>query len=51
MLSERREAHAIARGKTAILVHLGGAEYFESRLFYPAKGYSDSGPEQMRKEL
>ena len=36
-------------GKTAIRVHLGGAEYWESRLFYPKHGYVFVTPDRMRK--
>ena len=50
-LLEMAEAHASARGKTAVFVHLGGAEYFESRLFYPARGYEVWGQDQMKKVL
>lgn len=38
-------------GKTAIRVHLGGAEYWESRLFYPKHGYVFVTPDRVRKEL
>lgn len=51
LLLAEAEAHAIARGKTAAWVHLGGSEYFESRLFYPARGYEASGQDQMKKIL
>ena len=40
-----------AAGKTAIRVHLGGAEYWESRLFYPKHGYVFVAPDRVRKEL
>ncbi len=45
------DAHAAARGKTAAWVHLGGSAYFESRLFYPARGYELLGKDQMKKTL
>lgn len=38
-------------GKTAVRVHLGGAEYRESRLFYPKHGYTYTDPDHMRKAL
>ena len=38
-------------GKTAIRVHLGGAEYWESRLFYPKHGYVFVDPDHVRKAL
>ena len=38
-------------GKTAVRVHLGGAEYWESRLFYPKHGYVFVSPDRMRKAL
>ncbi len=50
-LLAQAENYAAARGKTAVLVHLGGAEYFESRKFYPARGYEPIGPDQMKKVL
>ena len=45
------ESYAAARGKTAAWVHLGGAEYFESRCFYLARGYEAAGQDQMKKVL
>lgn len=51
LLLAEAEAHAVARGKTAAWVHLGGSAYFESRLFYPARGYEPVGPDQMKKTL
>lgn len=38
-------------GKAAVRVHLGGAEYWESRLFYPKRGYVFTDPDHMRKAL
>ena len=51
LLLAEAEAHAAARGKTAAWVHLGGSAYFESRLFYPARGYELLGKDQMKKTL
>lgn len=45
------QAHIRARGKTAIHVHLGGKEYFESRSFYPKHGYVEYAPRYMKKVL
>lgn len=33
------------------IVHLGGKEYFESKQFYPKRGYTEWKPGYMRKEL
>jgi len=38
------ENHLKSEGKTAVRVHLGGEEYFESRNFYPKHGYSEYEP-------
>ena len=38
-------------GKTAVRVHLGGAEYWESRLFYPKHGYVFIDPDDVGKVL
>ena len=38
-------------GKTAVRVHLGGAEYWESRLFYPKHGYEFTDLDHVRKVL
>ena len=43
--------HAKCAGKSAVIVHLGGKEYFESRHFYPKHGYREFRPDWMRKEL
>ncbi len=45
------EAHIKSLGKKAILVHLGGEEYFESYSFYPKHGYEMIGDRMMRKML
>lgn len=45
------EVHIKAQGKTAIHVHLGGKEYFESRSFYPKHGYAEYAPSYMKKVL
>lgn len=45
------EEYIHAQGKTAIHVHLGGKEYFESRSFYPKHGYAEYAPSYMKKEL
>lgn len=51
LLLAEAEAHAAARGKKAAWAHLGGAEYFESRYFYAARGYETISKDQMRKVL
>lgn len=45
------ENHLISIGKTAVSVHLGGKEWFESHSFYPKHGYSEYAPSYMKKEL
>lgn len=45
------ELHLQDQGKTAVHVHLGGKEYFESRSFYPKHGYKEYAPSMMKKEL
>ncbi len=45
------ETHISSLGKSRILVHLGGSEYFESYSFYPKHGYALIGDRMMRKEL
>ncbi len=45
------EQHLREQGKTAVHVHLGGKEYFESRSFYPKHGYREYAPGMMKKEL
>lgn len=45
------EEHLSAHGLRAAHVHLGGREYWESRLFYPKHGYVEYAPDMMRKEL
>lgn len=51
VLLQTAEAHAKAHGKTAVRVHLGGADYFESHAFYPKHGYQLTAPSYMSKEL
>lgn len=51
LLLRTAEEYVRARGKTAIHVHLGGAEYFESRSFYPKHGYAEYAPRMMRKVM
>ncbi len=50
-LLETAEAFIRAAGKTAIHVHLGGKDYFESYSFYPKHGYSSYAPRYMKKVL
>ena len=45
------EHYLKARSKTAVLVHLGGKEWIESRCFYPKHGYVEYTPDCMRKKL
>lgn len=45
------EGYLQAQGKTAVHVHLGGKEYFESHRFYPKHGYIEYAPSMMKKEL
>lgn len=45
------ESHIKSLGKKAILVHLGGEEYFESYSFYPKHGYEMIEDRMMRKML
>lgn len=45
------EEHLKTIGKTAAHVHLGGKEYFESRMFYPKHGYTEYAPDMMKKNL
>lgn len=45
------EQHLRECGKTAVHVHLGGKEYFESRSFYPKHGYREYAPDMMKKEF
>lgn len=50
-LLQTAEAAIRNAGKTAVRVHLGGAEYWESRLFYPKHGYVFVSPDRVRKVL
>lgn len=45
------ELHLSKQGKTAVHVHLGGKEYFESRSFYPKHGYKEYAPSMMKKQF
>ncbi len=45
------ERYLKEQGKTAIHVHLGGKEYFESHCFYPKHGYAAYAPNMLKKEL
>ena len=51
LLLHAAEEYIRMQGKTAIRVHLGGKEYFESRSFYPKHGYVPYGPDHMKKML
>jgi GNAT superfamily N-acetyltransferase len=50
-LLQTAETYLRQQGRTAILIHLGGKEYFESRRFYPKHGYSEYKSDWMKKEL
>lgn len=45
------ENYVLTHGKTAVHVHLGGKEYYESHCFYPKHGYVEYAPSYMRKTL
>ena len=45
------EQHLREYGKTAVHVHLGGKEYFESRRFYPKHGYIYESADMLKKIL
>lgn len=45
------ERYLQEQGKTAVHVHLGGKDYFESHSFYPKHGYKEYAPSMMKKEL
>ena len=45
------EQHLRQQGKTAVHVHLGGKEFFESRSFYPKHGYQPYATDMMKKDL
>lgn len=45
------EQHLRECEKTAVHVHLGGKDYFESHSFYPKHGYKEYAPSMMKKEL
>lgn len=48
-LLQTMEQYVRKKGKTAVLVHLGGEGYFESRSFYPKHGYAYIAPDYMKK--
>jgi GNAT superfamily N-acetyltransferase len=50
-LLQTAETHLRQQGKTAVHLHLGGKEFFESRSFYPKHGYTEYAPGRMKKEL
>lgn len=50
-LLQTAEAHAKARGKSRLQVHLGGTAYFESHAFYPKHGYVSDEPSWMHKDI
>ncbi len=50
-LLQTAEAYIRNQGKTAVYVHLGGKEYFESHSFYPKHGYVEYKPSLMKKIL
>lgn len=50
-LLQTAETHLRQQGKTAVYLHLGGKEFFESRSFYPKHGYTEYVPGRMKKEL
>lgn len=45
------ENHLRAQGKTAVHVHVGGKEYYESHSFYPKHGYVEEAPSYLKKVL
>lgn len=50
-LLKTAETYIKAQGKTAVHVHLGGKEYFESYSFYPKHGYREYAPRYLKKDL
>ena len=50
-LLETVEEYIKEKGYSAIHVHLGGPEYFESRGFYTKHGYVEYAPDHMKKDL
>ena len=50
-LLQTAENYLRQQGKTAVHVHLGGKEFFESRSFYPKHGYTEYAPSRMKKEF
>ena len=48
-LLKTAEQYVLSLGKTAVHVHLGGEEYFESYSFYPKHGYQMYAPRFMKK--
>lgn len=51
MLLHTAERYMMSKGKTAVHVHLGGREYYESHYFYPKYGYVEYTPSYMKKVL
>ncbi len=45
------ENYLKAIGKSTVLIHLGGEEYYESRQFYPKHGYVYYADRYMKKQL
>ena len=45
------EQYLVEQGKTAIHVHLGGKEFYESRHFYPKHGFVEYAPDMMKKQI
>ena len=50
-LLKTAEKHIKSAGYKYAMVHLGGKEYFESKQFYPKRGYVELEPNYLRKEL
>lgn len=50
-LLQTAEHYVREQGKTAVHVHLGGKEYFESRQFYPKHGYREYALSYLKKVL
>ena len=51
LLLQTAEDAIRAQGKSAVIVHLGGREYVESRSFYLKHGYEYTQPDYMKKML
>lgn len=50
-LLQTAKSYLRQQGMTAVHVHLGGKEYYESSSFYPKHGYAEYKPSWMKKEL